>query len=289
LPLFEVQHHHAHIAAVMADCAHPRDGGAVLGIALDGLGMGNDETLWGGEFLIADYGRFERIAHLPGVPLPGATQALLEPWRNTWAQLATQIGWERVTARWGQLEPVHWLSDQPVDLLTTMLERQLNSPLSSSCGRLFDAVAGLLGICRDRIAYEGQAAIELEVVARQAPGESLAYPIDLTTKAPTLEPLWTAMLEDLERGTETARIAARFHRGLGEAIIAAGCYWAERHDLSTVGLSGGVLQNRSLFEQVDGGLRQRGLTVLSHHQVPSNDGCIALGQALIGAETLLSR
>ena len=118
--------------------------------------------------------------------------------------------------------------------------------------------------------------------------ETVAYPIDLTTNEPSLEPLWTAILTDLESGIETPRIAARFHRGLGEAIVTAGAYWAETHGLSTVGLSGGVLQNRSLFEHVEPGLRERGLTVLSHQRVPSNDGCIALGQALVGVEKLLS-
>lgn len=250
--------------------------------------MGEDQTLWGGEFLVTDYAQFERVGHLPAVPLPGGTKALIEPWRNTWAQLTTQMGWDEVTRRWGHLEAVRWLAEQPLQMLSTMTERQLNSPLSSGCGRLFDAVAGLLGICREHIAYEGQAAIELEVLAREARDEKAAYPIDLVSDDPTLAPLWHAMLDDLSDGTERRRIAARFHNGLGEAIVTAACHWAETHALSKVALSGGVFQNRSLFEHVDRALSGRGLTVLSHQQVPSNDGCIALGQALVGAEKLLS-
>ena len=289
IPVIEVQHHHAHIAAVMGDNAHPSDRGPVLGIALDGLGMGTDGTLWGGEFLVADYDESERVGHLPAAPLPGATQALLEPWRNTWAQLVTHLGWDTITAGWGDLEAVQWLQARPLDLLSQMRKRGLNSPMSSACGRLFDAVAGLLDICRERIAYEGQAAIELEVLARQASRETTAYPIDLTAASPTLAPLWTAMLDDLARGDDRARIAARFHNGLANAIVAAARHWAKAYDIRTAALSGGVFQNRLLFERVERALKTGGLDVLSHRRLPNNDGGIAFGQALVGAARLVSR
>jgi hydrogenase maturation protein HypF len=287
LTLIEVQHHHAHIAAVMGDSAYARDRGPVLGIALDGLGMGSDATLWGGEFLVARYGEFERLGHLPSTPLPGGTQALIEPWRNTWAQLVTQLGWDTVTGRWGDLDAIRWLETKPLKILAQMVERQVNSPLSSGCGRLFDAVAGLLGICRERLAYEGQAAIELEVLSRTAGDETRSYPIDLTAPTPTLAPLWTAMLDDLADGIDRATVAARFHNGLADAIVRAAGHWCRLNGLQDVALSGGVFQNRRLFEEVERGIRHLGLDLLTHRQVPTNDGCIALGQALIAADRLL--
>jgi hydrogenase maturation protein HypF len=287
IPVMAVQHHHAHIAAALAENRHARDAGPVLGIAFDGLGMGTDGTLWGGEFLHADYATFDRLGHLPAVPLPGGTQALLEPWRNTWTQLVTQVGWEAVIARWGQLEAVRWLIDQPLDMLQAMVDRGINSPPSSAGGRLFDAVAGLLGICRERIAYEGQAAIELETLARRATAEPDGYPIDLTTPQAGLGPLWTALLDDLSAGTDTARIAARFHSGLAKAIIAAAVHWCQRHGLSHVALSGGVFQNRTLFCRVERDLRNVGLEVYSHRQLPTNDGCISFGQAMVAAARIV--
>lgn len=283
LPLIEVQHHHAHIASVMADNGRARDAGPVLGIALDGLGMGSDGSLWGGEFLAADYAHFERLGHLPVTALPGGTRALLEPWRNTWAQLHAQLGWERVESIWGTLELVDWLRQRPLATLQQMLQRGLNSPPSSSAGRLFDAVAGALNLCRTGISYEGQAAIELENLALRAGRESGSYPMPLQDGSPTLGALWPALLDDLASGVEPARIAARFHNGLAEAVITCGRHWCERRALDTVALSGGVMQNRTLFGKVEQGLQDAGLEVLSHHQVPANDGGIALGQALVGA------
>jgi hydrogenase maturation protein HypF len=287
LELHAVQHHHAHIASVMADNGRPLDAGPVLGIALDGLGMGNDGTLWGGEFLRADYVRFERLAHLQPVPLPGGTRAMLEPWRNTWAQLSTQIGWEQVCRRWPSLELTNWLQTRPLETLEQMLRRGLNSPLSSSCGRLFDAVAAALGLRRERISYEGQAAIELEQLARGAGDESVGYPLEMQNGVIQAAPMWNALLDDLAAGVEKARIAARFHNGLAAAICDCAGQLCAKQSLDTVALSGGVFQNRTLFAAVHQGLEDRQLQVLSHSQVPSNDGGIALGQALIGAARML--
>lgn len=289
LPLIEVQHHHAHIASVLAENAWAMDAGPVLGIALDGLGMGSDGTLWGGEFLRADYHAFERLAHLPAVPLPGGTRALLEPWRNTWAQLHTQLGWQQLTERWPALPLTTWLQQQPLHTLQTMLTRGINSPLSSSCGRLFDAVAGALDIRRTVITYEGQAAIELENAALGAGGDSSAYPFDVQAGGIGVVPMWQALLDDLAAGVDKGRIAARFHNGLADAITHCAEGLCGRHDLDGVALSGGVFQNRTLFSAVHRALSQRGLRVLSHRQLPANDGGIALGQAAIGAARLLRR
>jgi len=289
LEVIEVQHHHAHIASVLADNAWPLTAGPVLGIALDGLGMGSDGTLWGGEFLRADYRDFERLAHLPAVPLPGGTRALLEPWRNTWAHLHTQIGWDEVTRRWPQLELVRWLAQRPLPTLDAMLARGLNSPPSSSCGRLFDAVAAALGIRRAGITYEGQAAIELEQAALAARGEAAAYPFDLDHDRIGLAPMWQALLDDLAADIAPARIAARFHNGLAGAVIRYAARLCARERLDTVALSGGVFQNRTLFAAVDRALAEQGLKVLSHGRVPTNDGGLSLGQAAVGAARLLQR
>ena len=288
LDVIEVQHHHAHIASTMADNAWPMDAGPVLGIALDGLGMGTDGTLWGGEFLHVEYQRFERLAHLPAVPLPGGTRALLEPWRNTWAQLCMQLGWDSVNQHWAGLELVQWLRGKPLQVLTQMQARGINSPLSSSCGRLFDAVAGALGVRRDHISYEGQAAIELEHLAGQACEEQFAYPFARQDAVIDTAPMWQSLLDDLDNGVEAARISARFHAGLAEMIVATAAHFAEQRALDCVALSGGVFQNRRLFSSVAEGLVERGLRVLGQHQVPCNDGGIALGQAVIGASRLLN-
>jgi hydrogenase maturation protein HypF len=293
LPLQRVQHHHAHIASVLADNGWGLRDGEVLGIALDGLGLGDDGTLWGGEFLIADYREFQRVGWLLPVPMPGGTRAILEPWRNTYAQLHTCLGWDRVIRDWPQLELTQWLQTRPLEIVDGMLKRRLNCPLSSSCGRLFDAVAGALGIAREAISYEGEAAVALEALARRAsPAPAAGYPLKVDRRGaawvldPT--PLWPLLLQDLQRGREPGQIALAFHLGLGAAISAMAATLARHHAVSTVALSGGVFQNRLLFEAVARDLRSQRLQVLSHSQFPTNDGGLALGQATIAAARLLS-
>ena len=287
LSLVEVQHHHAHVAAVLAENARSPDSGPVLGITLDGLGYGADGTLWGGEFLVADYAAFERVAALKSTPMPGGVRAVLEPWRNTWAHIATHVGWEQARARWPGLEAFSWLDDRPLATLERMVEQDVNSPLASSCGRLFDAVAGALGICREAVSYEGQAASELESLASRASGEVSGYPFGTTggNGMTVLDPapMWTALLRDLHRAEAPERIAMRFHLGLAQAVVQLAAVLCERHSLSTVALSGGVFQNLILFESVCRQARRLGLTVLTHTQVPANDGGLSLGQATIAA------
>jgi hydrogenase maturation protein HypF len=288
LAVIEVQHHFAHIASVLAENGWPTDGSAVIGIALDGLGLGSDGTIWGGEFLLADYRRFERLAHLAPVPMPGGTRAILEPWRNTYAQLARAPGWERVRARYPDLGLTADLAARPLQTLDAMCARGLNSPLSSSCGRLFDAVAAAVGVAPERIDYEGQAAIALEALAlraRDTPGEG--YPFRLQEAAVPWQldpaPMWDALLGDLQHGVAPADIAARFHAGLARAVAGLAARLAGRHAIDTVALSGGVLQNRVLFEAVVHALTASGLRVLTHRLVPANDGGLSLGQAAIAA------
>ncbi|MDJ0808268.1 MAG: carbamoyltransferase HypF, partial [Gammaproteobacteria bacterium] len=285
---WQTQHHHAHIASVLADNQWSLASGPVLGVALDGTGYGPDGSVWGGEILLADYQGFERIGLLRPVPLPGGAAAILQPWRNSFAQLHNCFGWSQVTSRWGDLPAIRWLEAQPLELLTGMIERHLNTPLCSSCGRLFDAMAGLLGICRERISYEGQAAIELETLAQDAdPDAAEGYPFALVPSDRGLmldpQPLWLAVLTDLQQGVPSAQIAARFHAGLADNLVDLVLRLAARRRIDTIALSGGVFQNRTLFERVVGRIQDSGMQLLTHQQLPANDGGLSLGQAVIAA------
>jgi hydrogenase maturation protein HypF len=294
LEVVEVQHHFAHIASVLADTGWPLAGGQVLGIAFDGLGWGEDGSVWGGEFLLADYQGGERLGHLRPVPMPGGTRAIREPWRNLYAQIATCLGWQAFAANYPDLELTHFLAAKPRATLATMMARGLNSPLTSSCGRLFDAVAAALGLCRDAIAYEGQAAIELETLALGAATgeEGDAYPFGLDSARGRWlldpAPMWAALLADLARGEGRGAMAARFHRGLAQGTADLAGRLAARHGLDTIALSGGVFQNKTLFEALARHLRRQGLRVLSHRQVPANDGGLSLGQAVAAAARLIA-
>jgi len=292
LQLIEVQHHHAHIAACMAEYGLPPDAGKVLGVALDGLGFGEDGTIWGGEFLLADYCGFERLAHFQPVPLPGGTQAIREPWRNTFAQLRVMPGWEYVAANYSDLAIVRFLNTRPLAILHSMAEKGLNSPLSSSCGRLFDAVAAAVGVCRERVSHEGQAAIELESLASAGfhTQARKAYPCDFSDgeiRVLGWRRLWEALLQDLRQGTAAATIAARFHQGLVQAVAEAARELCHAHALDTVVLGGGVFQNRLMLEGISERLRAADIKVLSPWKVPANDGGLALGQVAVAAARLV--
>ncbi len=299
LPVLEVQHHHAHIAACLAENGYPLDGPAVLGIVLDGIGFGDDGTIWGGEFLLADYRGYRRMARMRPVAMPGGAQAIRQPWRNLYAHLIQAIGWDAVKSKASQLDFYTELCRKPLAQLDVMMEKKINSPLASSCGRLFDAVAAALDICRDRQAYEGEAAMRLEALAQaQSAGRhgDGAYqfaiagpPGGLLELDPT--PMWRELLDDLAGGTLASRIALRFHEGLAQSLVRVVERLAprgrENAPFGTVVLSGGCFQNRMLFESATAQLRDAGYTVLSHAAVPANDGGLALGQAAIGAARLL--
>ncbi|WPL18561.1 Carbamoyltransferase HypF [Thiorhodovibrio winogradskyi] len=297
LPLIEVQHHHAHIAAVLADNAWARDAGSVLGLALDGLGHGKDGTLWGGELLRANYQDCSRLAWLRPTPLPGGDRAAKEPWRNLIAHIHTAFGWEQACAQWPALRRLPGLAEAPIPALLRMLDAGINSPRSSSTGRLFDALAAALGLHTKEIAYEGQAAMELEALARtdwnipgtkgQSTGDGYPFARLHTPEGIQLDPtpMWQALLNDLSHGVPPARIAARFHQGFATALTDLSLDVAREQGLDTLALSGGSFQNRILLTSVIHQAESAGLRVLSHHQVPANDGGIALGQALIAAAT----
>ncbi len=270
-----VQHHHAHIASCLAD---NRAGGPVIGVAFDGTGYGPDGTIWGGEFLVADLAGFERGGHLAPVPMPGGAAAIRQPWRMAAAYLdAAYSGTppdalgvvRRNAAQWGHV--------------VALGRRGVNSPVTSSAGRLFDAVAALLGV-RDAINYEGQAAVELEQLAD--PHEERGYQAELGNQRPfgiNGCDLVREAAEDIAAGTPRELVAARFHNGVA-ALIEAGCVrLRERHGLGTVALSGGVFQNLLLLRGAVARLEARGFRVLLHSRVPCNDGGISLGQAVAAA------
>lgn len=297
IELVEVQHHHAHIASCLVDNEHPLHGGSVLGVALDGLGFGEDGQIWGGEFLLADYCRSHRVGTFKPVAMIGGEQAIREPWRNTYAQIVAQMGWARFAMNYAELELFGFLEGKPRAMLDGMLAQGINSPLASSCGRLFDAVAAATGVCRDQALYEGQAAVEFEALVDrkvlEEEDEMLAYPFPIPrlkdSRLPYIEPLamWDAVLGDLVLRTPVPVIAARFHKGLAHVIARMAeklCgEGAPAEGLRTVALSGGVFQNRTLTEQVTRRLESSGFTVLLHRQVPTNDGGLSLGQAAIAA------
>lgn len=275
LPRLAVQHHHAHLVSCLAE--NGIDAPA-LGVIFDGLGYGSDGRLWGGEFLCGDARGFRRLAHLAYLPMPGGDAATREPWRMGVAALIHAYGEE--------LPELPWLSALPaadLRLLRQMIAKGLNSPLTSSCGRLFDAVAALAGI-RQRVSYEGQAALELEM-ALQGGAEAGEYPFGLRSDQELLlvdpAPMLRALVADLQQGAAPGLISARFHNGLARTIGEVCSRLRRQQGLNQVALSGGVFQNRYLTERSLDILQALDFSVLTHSLVPPNDGGLALGQAVI--------
>jgi hydrogenase maturation protein HypF len=279
-PLVRVQHHHAHVAACMAE--HGLDGREpVLGLCFDGTGYGDDAAIWGGEIFLADYRGYQRLAHLAYVPLPGGDAAVRRPYRMALAHLwAAGVEWEE------DLPCVRAVPPQEVRVLARQLERGLNTVPTSSMGRLFDAAASLLGL-RHQISYEAQAAIELESLARQAGDEAGAYPVAWAEggEIPCLDPapLWAGMIRDLRGGVALPVMAARFHNSVAEMALSAALRARQAHPVDRVVLSGGVFQNVTLLTGCVDRLTQAGFHVLTHRLVPPNDGGLALGQAAVAA------
>lgn len=282
---YAVQHHHAHLAAVLAE--HGLAGPA-LGIILDGTGYGTDGHLWGGEILLGGLDRFRRLAHLRYVPLPGGERAIRHPWLTALACLWLETGTEAAAALARELWPGR---EREVTVALRMLEARLNTPLSSGAGRLFDAVSAVAGVCVEST-YEGQAAIELgELLADPwtrpvppgpGPGpDGTAYPYRLGGEEIDLLPAVVAAARDRLAGVPAAVISARWHRTVAEAVVEAAAAAARSTGVRRVGLSGGVFHNPYLVETVPRLLRERGLEPLLHRQVPPGDGGLALGQAVV--------
>jgi hydrogenase maturation protein HypF len=272
-----VQHHHAHVAACLADNGEP---GPVIGVAFDGLGFGPDGTIWGGELLIADLEGFRRAGHLEQVPMPGGAAAIKEPWRMAAAWLSATFG-----AGVPEGLPVVGRHRDRWEQVVALGRSGTAAPVTSSAGRLFDAVAAILGV-RDAVNYEGQAAVELEQLAD--PVEAAAYPVGVAPAGDGLlrlagTDLVRAVVSDLSAGMPPPLIAARFHNGLAAATVAACTALREETGLGTVVLSGGVFQNMLLLERTVAGLEAEGFRVLTHSRVPPNDAGISLGQAAVAA------
>ena len=290
-PVIEVQHHHAHIAACLADNGRPFNAPPVLGVAMDGLGLGDDGTFWGGEFIIADYFGYRRVGLLKPVPLIGGGAAVREPWRSAYAHLTAEMTWGEVKMNFAELNLVKRFDTVPRAELHAMKSSGTNSPLSSSCGRLFDAAATIAGLSWDRQSYEGQAAMAFEAAidadALNEP-DDLAYPFAIPLlggkSLPYIEPLavWRAMLGDLLLQTPVGVMSARFHRGLAKAIGRMIHRLTDESDIDTVALSGGCFQNATLTHFVHREVDALGLIALTHKNVPANDGGLALGQAVVG-------
>lgn len=279
-----VQHHHAHIASCLADNGVDR---RVIGVAWDGTGYGTDGHVWGGEFLVADLAGFERAGHFELVPLPGGDAAIREPWRMAAAHLRIAYGDTMANldlAFVRRLDPAAWRT------LTRAIDRGLNAPLASSAGRLFDAVASLLGL-RDRVEFEGQAAMELEALAE--PHADRTYPTGLTETDGTIrvrtQDVIRGVVEDLLRETPPATISARFHATLADVLVQVCHRIRQRTGVGAVALSGGVFQNAWLLGAALDALETAGFEVYSHHDVPANDGGLALGQAAVAARRISGR
>ncbi|MFE4518100.1 carbamoyltransferase HypF [Kitasatospora sp. NPDC056783] len=284
-PVRRVQHHHAHIAAVMAE--HGLDGGRpVLGVAFDGTGYGEDGAIWGGEVLLADYDRFRRLAHLGYVALPGGDAAVERPYRTALAHLrAAGLPWTP------GLPPVEACGEEELRLLGRQLERGLHCVPTSSMGRLFDAVSALAGVC-GRAGYEAQAAIELEAAACEF-GPAGGYRFGLSAGADGWiadpGPVLAAAVAEVAAGAPAGLIAARFHAAVADLVRRICAAVRDRHGTTVVALSGGVFANALLSSACARGLGEDGFTVLRHRRVPPNDGGLALGQLMVAARSSATR
>ncbi|MDR2957699.1 MAG: hydrogenase maturation protein HypF, partial [Coriobacteriales bacterium] len=299
LGLYRVQHHHAHIAAVLAEAqaevvaatpatidhelkSHPE---RVVGFAFDGSGYGDDGTIWGGEVLLASLTSFKRLAHLRTVVMPGGSVAIRQPWRMAYAWLYTCGLLDHPGAQF-LLEQIDYEAQSQLQVI---IDRRLNSPLTSSMGRLFDAVSALIGVCREA-SYEGEPAIELEAVMQSRPADrqkaaekqsNPTYHFSYGDGVIDLAPLLAAILDDMATGKPQADIALGFHQAVVSIVVELAEQLSVQTDCYDIALSGGVFMNRYLIEQLPSALRGRGLTVYTNRQLPPNDGCIAYGQAAV--------
>jgi hydrogenase maturation protein HypF len=287
LRLIGVQHHHGHIAACMAEHALA---GPVIGLSLDGTGYGIDGKIWGGEVLICSLDRFERFAHLDYTAMPGGDAAVREPWRMAFSHLVA-AGFSEDEAK-----ELTGASDEEARVVSRMIERGINTPFTSSLGRLFDAAAALI-LKRRTVDYEAQAAIELEGIALNEsdripkgdyiPQLSASSRLD-SGPSIRLDGLWHAMVEDLRSGVPEARIGAQFHAGISEAFIAVARSAGNSTGIRQVALSGGCMHNRRLARLLRSGLEREGFQVLQQRSVSPGDGGLSYGQAVVGASILYS-
>jgi len=304
MPGIGIQHHHAHIASVMAENQLAIDHPPVLGVALDGLGFGDDGKLWGGEFLLADYRTYRRVARLKPVAMPGAGHAIKQPWRNAYAHILNSMDWKSFLAQYGETALAACFASQPIATLQAIMKEGINCPLASSTGRLFDAIAAAIGIHAEQVQFEGQAAIELEMLVDKellshylANDEmNLGYALIINTPNTPSSGLaelnaacmWPQLLNDVRQGISNTVISTRFHAGLIKGIVAMLLQLRQNYTFNDVALSGGCMQNAVLLEGLIHSLHKKGLNCLSHSLIPANDGGIALGQAAIAAARVIA-
>jgi hydrogenase maturation protein HypF len=289
LQLIAVQHHHAHIAACMAE--HGLDG-PVIGLALDGTGYGTDGRIWGGEVLFSTLTTFERFAHLEYVPMPGGEKAIREPWRMALGALQT-AGFDPTSP---EILALVGATEKDARVLARMMEREINAPLTSSLGRLFDAVAAVV-LQRRVVDYEAQAAIELEGIAVDEPDDEPAYPMeflpgDWQRREPArlgAAPLWRSLIDDVQAGVAKPKIAARFHAGVAQGFAAAAVHARSATGATQVALSGGCLHNRRLARLLRVKLEESGFEVFQHRVVSPGDGGLSYGQIAVAASQLVQR
>ena len=274
LPAVGVQHHHAHIAACMAE--HGLDGSQpIIGMAFDGTGYGEDGAIWGGEILIADYKTYRRRFHLAYFPLPGGDAAIKKPARTALALLwSLGLGWDK------RLSPVAEFTERDQVILHAQLERKINTPMTSSMGRLFDSAAALAGV-RQQVNYEGQAAIEFEALAD--PSEAGRYSFGLDQDKIQVRSAIEALIKDVIAGVHRSKISAQFHNGLAACVFEICLKIRSETGIDEVALSGGVWQNITLLGRTLSLLEKGGFRVYIHREVPANDGGLSLGQAIIAA------
>jgi len=267
-----VQHHHAHIASCMAD--NKLDDRRVIGLAFDGTGYGTDSAIWGGEVLLASYTDFERVAHLEYLPLPGGDSATRTPWRIA-VGYAESLGLDI-----SDLPFMESLDAQSVEIVRQQVRKNLNAPLTSSMGRLFDAVSSLIGI-RNQVTYEAQAAIEMEVLSRRFISEAEPYPLEFEGGLIRVGEMFRHILRDLRSGRPAGLIGACFHQTVCAMAVEAGKVIRQKTKINEAVLSGGVWQNQILLELAHEKLLRENFVVYTHRQTPANDGGLALGQAVI--------
>ncbi len=276
IKLVPVQHHHAHIASCLADNGVE---GPVIGVSFDGTGYGTDGNIWGGEFMIADYKEFKRMAFIEYLPLAGGAMAIKKPYRTTIGYLLS-LGIDLDM----NLPLFKQVDKGEIEIIRSQVEKRINTPLTSSCGRLFDAVSALSGV-RGIIEYEAQAAIDLEMLAYDAAGETGRYPFSIVehdgTSIIKIHDLFTAIINNLHDHTPRAVIAARFHNTVAQMIMEMCQVISDKTGIKKAALSGGVFQNRLLLRKTIPLLESAGFEVYTHRQVPCNDGGISLGQVVI--------
>ncbi|RKY77664.1 carbamoyltransferase HypF, partial [candidate division KSB1 bacterium] len=288
-----VQHHHAHIASCLAENHYTKK---VIGLAMDGTGYGTDGAVWGGEILIADISSFKRVGHFLYRPIPGGDSAIKNIWRmaagyiyHLFTDKDNKFDKNKFLAEWSVVPHLNKIPSNEIDIVLKMIQNRVNTPLTSSLGRLFDAVAAIAGI-RSSVSYEGQAAIELEAAMNGVENDTKEeYIFDVIRSEPVIinpDPVIARCLEDAGNNVPAHTISYRFHNAVVEVLVKVCVYLRDKHRVSTTALSGGCFQNKFLLEKLTERLINEGFEVLNHALVPVNDGGISLGQAVVAAGKL---